>query len=147
MQTLKIYLDRLKAESELRIDESVEPQFLATPTQELQFKDPVKIKGQAYLADDHLIVECALSTVGYLPCSICNQPTPVAVNKPDLRLVIPVEEIKGSVFELLDSVREEILLDIPQFAECGQGHCPERVSVSPFMKAKDEHFPFADIGL
>ncbi len=152
-QEFKIYIDRLRNESEERIHETFEPLFLQTPGEELEFKDPVFLKGQVYLADDHLIIDCAVKTLGYFPCSICNEPTRMPIDIPQLHLTIPLEEIKGVSLDLLQHVREEILLNTPQFIECREGHCPERESLKKFIKTdpaasqpkEDSYFPFADL--
>jgi hypothetical protein len=65
-----------------------------------------------------------------------------------------VVEIQGAIYSLLDDIRESILLQVPQFAECNQGKCPQRSLLQPFLEkkipVKDErsdtvHFPFSGL--
>lgn len=152
-QEFKIYIDRLRNDTEEKINETFDSLFLQNPGEELEFKDPVFLKGQVYLADDHLIVDCSVHTLGYFPCSICNEPTPISIDIPEFHLTIPLEEIPGVTLDLLQHVREEILLNTPRFVECKEGNCPERATIKKFIKKdfpsstprEDSYFPFADL--
>ena len=49
-------------------------------------------------------------------------------------------------------LRDEILLEVPQFAECGNGQCPSRIEIQKYLKQTDDdqeddegHHPFAQL--
>jgi len=155
MEQFKIYVNRLKNEQEHRHDERVAPDFLGIKEEFLSFEENIHITGSTYLADDHLITHLDIDTAAYIPCSICNEPVRVAITIKNLYLSQPLTEIKGAVYDLLDDIRESILLQTPQFAECNKGQCPSRPFVQNFLgkKSKEKknpasdsvHFPFSEI--
>lgn len=152
MESLKIYIDRLKGGQTLKIDETLPPGFLDVDEEDLLFEDPVFLNGEAYLANEHLIIHLNIETQASLPCSICNDPVHISIVIKNIYLSNPLAEIKGAVFDITNEVRESILLQTPLFTECHNGKCPERESLKQFLKppqkeAKNDivHFPFADL--
>ena len=153
MEKLKIYIDRLKGGQILEIDETLPPDFLEIDEEELAFEEPVRLHGEAYLANDHLVLHLNIETSARLPCSICNDSvhTPIALK--NIYLSEPLEEIKGSIFDITEEVRETILLQTPLFTECHNGKCPDRAVVNKFLRPyeneksgpDDANFPFADL--
>jgi hypothetical protein len=64
----------------------------------------------------------------------------------------PLAEIPSALFDYTELVREAILLQVPAFAECRQGNCPERTVIKKFLtsteappSSPDSHFPFAHL--
>lgn len=155
MEQFKIYVSRLKNEQEHHHDERVAPDFLGVQEESLSFQENIHIAGSTYLADDHLITHLDIETAAFIPCSICNEAVRVPITVKNLYLSKPLVEIKGAVYDLLDDIRESILLQTPQFAECNNGQCPNRPYVQQFLgkKAKEKktpapdsvHFPFSEI--
>jgi uncharacterized metal-binding protein YceD (DUF177 family) len=153
MEKLKIYIDRLKNSQTLEIDETLPPDFLEIDEEELTFEEPVRLHGEAYLANDHLVLHLNIETSAYLPCSICNDSvhTPIAIK--NIYLTEPLEEIKGSIFDMTEEVRETVLLQTPLFTECHNGKCPDREVLNKFLKPGENdkpgtdnvHFPFSDL--
>lgn len=153
MDNLKIYIDRLKGGHTLKIQETLSPEFLDVKDEELIFKDPVRVCGQAYLADDHLVIHLDIETSTSLPCSICNSGVSSPVFIKNHYCTIPLSEIKHAIFDFTESVRETILLQTPLYAECNKGQCPERENIKKFLKSNEKpldpnemtHFPFTDL--
>lgn len=153
MENLKIYIDRLKGGHPLKIEETLSPEFLDVHEEELAFEEPVHVKGEAYLAEDHLVMHLAIKTSAILPCAICNDAVVSPIGVKDVYLTEPLSEIKTAIFDLTDLVRETILLQIPLFVECKGGKCPERDNIKRFLKPEEKssaseeinHFPFADL--
>jgi uncharacterized metal-binding protein YceD (DUF177 family) len=153
MEKLKIYIDRLKDGQTLKIEETLPPDFLEIQEEELAFEDPIHIRGEAYLADEHLIIHLDIETSAHLPCSICNDAVSIPIAIKNIYLTEPLSEIKNSIFDLAEQVRETILLHTPLFAECNEGKCPERENIKKFLKTNSTssspteitHFPFADL--
>jgi uncharacterized metal-binding protein YceD (DUF177 family) len=101
-----------------------------------------------------LILKIKIQTKAMMPCSICNELTEIDIDIPDFYHTEPVQDIPGSVLDYSDIIREDILLEIPQFCEC-QGKCPERENVKKYFKdsnkqekvsaVKNVHFPFSEL--
>lgn len=142
-ELFKIYVDRLRHGEVESFDFEVEPHFLELGEGDLKAEGPVKIEGNAYLAEHELVINGAARATFVLPCQICNEPTKVEVDVHEILAIIPHEELKSGVFDMGQVFREEILLQVPQFVECHDGKCPERASFSKFMSKEDEGFkPF-----
>ena|ERR1700722_3170400 len=145
MKNLKIYIDRLKGGQTLAIDESLPPDFLDLHEKDLVFLEPIRLKGEAYLANEHLIIHLNIQTVVRLPCNICNDSVCIPLAVKNIYLTEPLAQIKSAIFDLTGEVRESILLQAPSFAECHSGKCPERANLKQFLKEDIAHFPFADL--
>ncbi len=155
MEKFKIYIDRLKSGDRIKLDETVSADLLGLTEKELAFPEPVRIRGEVYIAEDHLISHLNIETMACIPCSICNQAVPIPIALRDLYLTKPLEEVHKAVYDLSEEIRESILLQAPLYAECNQGQCPERGSLEKFLAKPPEqktkeappanHFPFADL--
>lgn len=150
-EALRIYVDRLKNQASETINESVPPDFIGVNEKDLRFTDPVDVTGEAYLAQDELILKLNVSTVAQMPCAICNQPTAIPIDI-ELTNAEPIHGLKRGYFDLGDMIREAVLLDVPLVVECHDGQCPARSEMEPFLKKKksggdpgDGYQPFADL--
>lgn len=130
----KIFVDQLKKGHVEKIDESFDPDFMLVQEKDLAFEDPIKVKGEAYTAEGELILHLDLATEATLPCSICNGPAKVPIHVKNFYHNEPLAEIKSGVFSMRDVIRDAILLDTPPFAECHEGHCPERKDIEKYLK-------------
>lgn len=153
MESLKIYIDRLKDGHTEKMSEVLSPDFLDVKEEELTFKDPVKVEAESYLADEYLMVQLSVETSACLPCTICNQPVSFPVSIKNLSITQPLNEVKGAIFDLEEGIREAVLLHPPLFTECNQGKCPEREHIKKFLKAdgtssgpgEHNYLPFSDL--
>ena len=147
--SFQIYTDRLKSGQVEHIDESVPSDFLDVKEEALSFPDPIHIQGEAYLTDDHLVLHLTIKVTAQIPCSICNEPVKLNFNIKDFYHAEPLSEIVGHIFDYSAQLRESISLQVPAFAECHQGTCPERKEVNKYLKqtssSEPSHFPFADL--
>jgi len=144
----KIYLDRLKGGDEQPIKLVLSPEFLEIHEKDfLEFPDQVTIHGKAYLADNHLILLLSAKTTAYMPCTVCNKMTPIVLELNNFYHTKPLEEIVGSLFDFRLPLRDALLLDLPSFVECNQGHCPERINLSPYLAEKKDqnYYPFSKL--
>lgn len=145
--SLKIYIDRLKNDDTEEIYEQVENEFLEVSEKELIFVGKVTVVGRAYLANTHLILDFKIKSVIQMPCSICNE----KVEKPheinDFSHSIELNEIPSAVFDYSDEIRSALLLNLPQFIECHQNHCPRRKDLSKYLKKKTDEaiYPFQEL--
>lgn len=150
--TFKIYVEQLRDGHVEKLEESFAPDFLDIHEKELAFKGPVSFHGEAYLANDDLVLHFNASCRYQLPCVICNQPVEQALKVEDYYHSVLLAEVKSGIFNFRDVLREVILLEVPQFAECAGG-CPERKEIAKYLKepsSKDEeeeegYQPFADL--
>ncbi len=150
-EVFKIWIDRLGEGQTQKIDGSFEPSFLEIDEKELQFRAPVRVVGEAYLADQHLVIHLKASTLATLPCAICNQMVEAELKVDNFYHSEPVAEIQGAVFDFGGPLREALLIELPHYFECSNGKCPERATLAAYMRApakketKDTHFPFKDL--
>lgn len=154
-EPLNIYVDRLKNGHTEAFALDLDPSFLDIHEAELSFNTNVCVEGEAYLAEDNLILHCALATTAVLPCLICSAPVVVEIKVENLYHMEPLDEIKSGVFAMGDVLREAILLETPGFAECHGGKCPLREQFKHILKPQkegnreddleDRHHPFAHL--
>jgi len=146
LEQLNIYIDRLKEGMSYPIQEELPPDFLEVSEKDLSFPQPVHLSGETYLTDGHLVLHLKIHTVALIPCSICNNPTSVPVVVKDFTLAESLAEIQ-SIFNYTDPLREAIVLQTPPFVECHQGACPERATISKFLKkgSSPQQYPFAGL--
>lgn len=148
----KIYVEQLRDGHIEKLNESYEPAFLGIEEKDVSFMDPVLVKGEAYLAEDELILQLNIETQVILPCVVCNDRVKVPLAIHNAIQAVPLSEVKGGVLNIKELLREVILLDTPVFAEC-EGKCPHRNEISQYLKEsegkqqknEDEGYtPFAD---
>lgn len=131
---LKVYVDRLKNGHQEKISEELSSDFLDIQERELSFPHPVKLSGETYLSGDHLIIRLKIEAEAMVPCAICNELSPFPIVLNDFYLTEPVEKIKSHIFDYTQEIREAILLQVPPFAECHAGQCPEREVIKKYLK-------------
>lgn len=146
-----LFVDRLRGGNTEEIKGDFSPDFLGVHEEDLVFDNKVKVKGEVYLTDDSLVIRVDITTVATMPCAICNKKTAVPIEVRGFYHIVPLSEIKGAVYNMQEALREAILLEIPQFAEC-EGKCPRREEIAKYMKdaAADtgmngDFHPFADL--
>jgi uncharacterized metal-binding protein YceD (DUF177 family) len=146
MSAFKILIDRLKGGLTQKIEETVSPAFLGPDEPELSFTQEVIVKGETYLAEDHLVVRLDAATQVSMPCSVCNEMVAIDLKVDHFYHAEPIEEIRGAVFDISDALREALLIELPRTIECNGGKCPERANLKPYMRERNEtHLPFADM--
>jgi uncharacterized metal-binding protein YceD (DUF177 family) len=150
----KIYIEQLRDGHIEKIAEKIPCGFLDVQEKDLSFFGDVIVEGEAYLVENTLVLHLGAQAVCLIPCTICNEPvkTPVLIEK--FYANIPFDEIKGGLFNFKDVLREAILLEVPLFAECNDGHCPQRKELDKYLKPEsketkkspeaDGFKPFAD---
>lgn len=152
----KIYIDQLRDGEMENLSEDFSPEFLDVNEQDLKFVDPVNLQGEAYLAEDMLMLHLNIKTACLIPCAICNEPVKVPIEVIGFYHAEPLEEIKGGIFHFQEILRETILLNTPILAECKQGKCPQRGPLEKYLKPEsssnsgesdDGYRPFADLDL
>ncbi len=133
-EAFKIYIDQLRDGHSEKILEKLDPKFLDLHEEDLSFVDSVYIKGEAYLAEKDLVLHLDIETFASIPCSICNEEVKVAINLKNFYHSTPAAEITSGIFNFKETLRENILLMTPLFAECNNGQCPERKELKKFFR-------------
>lgn len=140
----EINTDLLKVEKELKFDEKLSFDFLDIHEKELIMNSDVCVKGSFYLADNFLVIKLFAKTQYQKPCIICNDFITLDLCD-DFYHSVPMEEIKGGVYDFKEELRNSLLLKIPQFAECNEGNCPQRKNLEKYINVNEnseEYFPF-----
>lgn len=128
-----IYINPLKKGKVEAIDQVFSPDFLDVREEDLEFKFDVAVKGEAYVADEDLILHLDIGTKATIPCSICNEPVDVDVELEGFYYVEPLINIKSGVFDMRETIRDAILLETPAFVECHGGTCPQRNQIEKYL--------------
>jgi len=133
-----VYVDRLRSGKVETFEGTVSSEFLAVEEPDLHFEGMVDLHTEAYIAGNELVLQIEVKSVALIPCLICNELVKVPVELAGLYHAVPLTQIPTGVFNMAELVRENILLETPQFAECAGGSCPQRKDIEKFLKIKDE---------
>ena len=144
----RIYVDRLREGVVEKIKQVCSPEFLDVEEEDVRFEALVMVEGEAYTAEQSLILKVHIETTAIMPCSVCNEDVEVKLNIPSFYHCVPISEIKGNVLDFREVIREDILLETSEFAECNQGNCSKRKEIEKYMGNREEgQKPFADLEL
>lgn len=141
---LIIYVARLSEERTEEIEEILSPKLIDVSENDLQFQSPITLKGKAYLAENHLVIQLDLETEVTIPCLICNEPIKKKIAIPSFYHTEELENIRGQVYDYFIPLREAILLEVPSYVEC-EGNCPKREELKNYLNKGNIEFPFADL--
>jgi uncharacterized metal-binding protein YceD (DUF177 family) len=152
-ERFRIYVEQLHDGRETVINEVIEPGFLLISESDLIFKKDVSVQGEAYVASDDLVLHLNIKAEALIPCSICNELVRIDIAVKDFYFSEPLSEIKSGIYSFEELLRETILIEVPLFAECNEGHCTKRNELAKFMKepkgngggSEDTYQPFADL--
>jgi uncharacterized metal-binding protein YceD (DUF177 family) len=134
---LNIYVDRLQGGKSDHFEESLPPDSLQLSDDILTFKDPILVKGLAYLSEDFLIIQFSVDTQVWVACSLCNEELKRSIHLRDVIEEIPIDDIQGAVFDCAAVIRQAILLEIPFFVQCGGEVCKNRKSIEKYLRMTD----------
>lgn len=145
-----IYIDRLRGDEVEKLVGPFDPSFLDVGDPELEFPYPVKVEGEAYLSEEHLVLRLTASVCAKMPCSVCNEMVETVVEVENHYHTELLSEIKGAIFDFSEPLREALLIEVPHYVECREGDCPQREIITPFLRSKptpkeDTYFPFSDL--
>lgn len=149
----KIYVDQLRDGHTEEIHESFAQDFIDVQEERLSYPSPVKVDGEAYLAQDSLVLHLDIATEAVLLCSICNEPVSVNVMVKGFYHTEPLAQIKTGIYNYQNLLREMVLLETPGYMECHQGNCPHRKDIEKYLKKtkdtgeedEERYHPFADL--
>ncbi len=147
-EKLKIYVERIREGNIETIDEKLPPDFMENKEQDVSFKSPIEVAGEAYVTDDFLLIRMSIKTEAVLTCALCNEQFCFPIDIEDMIQEEPLEEIKDGVYDLLPLIRETIFLEIPFYPQCGITACTRRKEIEPYLKKErpaEENSPFKDL--
>jgi len=144
---LCIQIDDALCGNEIVLDERVDSSLLQlSDHDELTAISEVLVCGKVYRADNWILVDARVSVSFSLPCAVCNEPFEYTVNLPKWVHEEVVRELSGGSWDIREPLREAILLEIPFFAQCGEGGCSNFDSVRKFIRSEEEmQTPFKDL--
>lgn len=129
---IKIFIDRLVNEGEFVQSGHLPWDILELKQGESEGSN-VSYALKAYMTDGHLVLTFDASCDISVPCKICNENTKLTIALTKQTHLEPLEEIKKGAYDASICIRNAILLQIPDFAEC-HGACPEREFINKFLK-------------
>jgi len=135
---LCLYIDRLKGGKSEKIEGVFTPKELDLLDDSIRFISDIQLQGEGYVTDEDLIFHFSAQAEVELPCLICNDPVKTKIALNGIYKTFEKDEIKGGICDIVPAVREEILLAIPEFVECGEGKCPSRNELKQYLKAEGE---------
>lgn len=149
-----LLIEHLKEGKSSSFEENFDPKTLSLDDKELSFKPPIHVKGVGYLAEDHIVIHVDVEGSAYLPCSVCNKPVNIPVILKNAYITKPLSDLSGGKLDFTEDLRETILLEVPSFAECNEGNCPDRAyiekylkhtAITPTQQKEDVYYPFNGI--
>lgn len=151
--TRKVYIDRIREDEPEEINETLAPLFMDIQEKEMRFESPVTMEGEASVTDDWLILRLNIQTQVELVCSYCNEEFTFDIDIQDLVHDEPLENIRDGTLDILPIVRENILLAVPFYPQCGITVCKRRKEIEPYLKkatdsqekAEEGNNPFKDL--
>ena len=138
-----IYIDRLGDGEIETLEEEVDPSFLEVTDGNLFFPETIAFHGTAYIAETHLILSLNLSTHYQTYCKICNELIVLPFTLNSLYITEEIENIPNKIFDLRETLRDAILLEIPLYSEC-VGGCSMRNDLNKYLK-QDSILTFKEI--
>lgn len=141
---MKVQIADLKDGQTKKIQEDIPSNFLEISEDDLKFQEDIQIDGKAYLANNYLIINISIKTTYHMICSICNNLKPFNLNIKNIYYSKELENIKNGIYDFTKDLRESIILEIPNVAECNEKNCPERGNIEKYLKKGDARFPFKE---
>ena len=142
-----IYVDRLRNGAVEAIDLTLSADCLEQDDERLRFEGVVVIRGEAYVAEDELVLHLSLEATALVPCVICQKELQLPLVVKGLYHAEPLKQVPTALYCFRLLVRETLILEAPQLAECG-GKCPERKDIEHYLSKGDaQYHPFADLNL
>jgi len=148
-EAFHILVDRLKDGEKHLVEGVFAPAFLDIAEKELQFRGPVRLKVEVYIADDHLVVCVCASTEAHMPCAVCNEMMAVPLKADHFYQSVQLKDV-STEYDVTNDVREALLIELPRTVECNRGKCPQRENLAPYMRSEKRseqttHLPFAGL--
>jgi len=136
-ETLTIALGQLITGGQINFDEQLAPTIFDVDEAELAFEQAVHLTGEAYVVDGNLVVSFSSDATAKMVCAVCNEWCDVPLRSKGCHTV-ELADIKGDNWDIAQFVAQELLLEVPTYAEC-QGSCPHRDDIEKYLRKSDEN--------
>ncbi len=134
-ELLVIYVDRLSDGQREQLAGTCSPHFIDTHDKDLEFQNSVSFGGEAYVCDERLLIHLhTVKTIAMVTCIMCLSSSPIPVMVSDLYISRELSEIPSGKYYFGEELREHILLETPDYAECNGGCCPQRKGMEKYLK-------------
>ena len=149
---LCIPIDRCLEGEQLFIDEEVDSQFLdLSDKDEIVPVSPVRISAKIYRAQEWLIVSAHISAQIRLSCSTCNDEFIFNIDLPSFFHQEQLDEIKDGFWDMSETIREAILIEVPFLGYCDGSSCKNIKQIKQYFREQTEvqdansYQPFRDL--
>lgn len=132
---LSIYIDRLRDGNKDFIQENISTNKILEEEKDFRVTSLLNLSGEAYIAGDHLILSLRIHLKADVPCIICNNWTPYPICIENFLHAESLANIKNSIYNYSNIVRDAIFLEIPTYFECNR-NCPERAYLASHLTPK-----------
>lgn len=131
--------DRCSDGQEEHIEEKLDPSLLDLQGTDLVASSPILVEGKAYQVSGRMIIDAHVSTTLTTACAMCNEPTSIDIDIPQWLYEQECDSIHGSEWDLTEALREEILLAVPFFTQCGGDVCRNMAEIRTFVRPEEEN--------
>lgn len=143
LKKLSIYIDRLRDGDKELIEENLSSNVFGTD-KNFYFTSLINIRGDTYLAGDHLVLSLEIKLDVSLPCIVCNDWTPYSIHIKNFLHTESLEKIKNGLYDYSEFIRDAIFLEIPTYFECNK-NCPERIHLNSYLIKNQKNHDRTDL--
>jgi uncharacterized metal-binding protein YceD (DUF177 family) len=135
-------ISRILQGEDYTFEETLEPKEMELTEEFLRFEAPIQVQGTAYKAGDAVVYYFQASTHASVSCTFCCEffllPLDVKIGNEALE----PEELDGiENYDLWPIIRQELLLSLPNYAQCRPQGCPEREQYAHIIKNSSQADP------
>lgn len=138
----QLNIDQLKKGKNENISQSVPSEVLDINETYMHFHGTVDFQGEAYVVDNRLILHLDVVAHAVVPCTICNGDADVEVKLYNFYHAEDLDKVTNPIYDFRKLIREEMLLECPQYSECNEGSCPEREVINQYLRKRKEKDEF-----
>ena len=128
-----IYIDRLHEGKVEPINTTIAVPTSSTEGEFLSFAAPIEVSGEAYLADEFLVLHLNLKTTVRMVCKICSEDILREVEMSGVYITEEITKIPSKTYDPTKAIYDMILIEIPSYQEC-DGNCPGREDLKAYLK-------------
>lgn len=134
---LRVRIDSSRSDSEVVFTERLSRDFFDLASDdELSPQSDILVFGKAYCASEWIMVQALVTTLVCLPCSICDERCLLPIQLKQWEQSIPISSVKNGVIDLSESLREDLLLEVPNFIQCGGDTCKHADELRSYFRAE-----------
>ena len=144
-ERLELHLDQLQGMEVKEFTIQAKAAFLGEE-EGYCWMDPVVCHIRAQRTSEEVILWCSATLSYSRHCSCCEEPLIQQLMVRDAVCTLDAHAVRHGIIDLAPLLREELLLELPLFSDCGDRCCPHRQSLTGCLKkqpaAEEQHYPF-----